>query len=159
MGKRNGIRSRRAAEEVNTAQRSRPGSDGLVGWQHHFNRIASGVGVVRPPRRHHFNDTGRLIYDDTTDSIETRPLLPCTPTTPDYSNSFFRRYLSVSSVRRRRQMNYSKESQMPITLTSAINLRKFQSVAKHDERSHRSRSISKLYRRLCVRCNATQIPG
>ena len=37
-----------------------------------------------------------------TTSIETRPPLPCTPTIPDYSNSLYRRYISVSSARRRR---------------------------------------------------------
>ena len=35
-------------------------------------------------------------------SSETRPPLPFTPTIPEYSNSLYRRYLSVSSVRRRR---------------------------------------------------------
>ena len=51
MGKRNGIRSRRAAEEVNTAQRSRHGPAGFVNWQQHLIRIASGVWCrATPPK-------------------------------------------------------------------------------------------------------------
>ena len=114
---------------------------------------------MRPPRRHHYNDIGSLNYDDTTDkkkdSIDTRPLLPCTPTTHDYSTPprrqmNFRRYLSVSSVRRRRQMNYSRRAKYQIQLKRNDET-SFTAIPTHLETFVRSRGYHRCRLVSCLR--------